>query len=890
MPGGLYGTVLRSFMSNDLTPMMRQYIDIKKKNPDCILFFRLGDFYEMFGEDAKIASRILQIALTSRGAGEGRAVKMPMCGVPFHAANTYIFKLISNGHKVAICEQLEDPASAKGIVKRDIVRIITPGTVLEEAALDRKTNNYIVSVFAGVKTAGLACADASTGEFIVSEIPCENGFDALIDAVEKAAPSEIILPDTVAEDKKMSKILERFRLLRSGAYLNFYASLNFQHEMASEKLRSHFKTVSLESLGLEEKHEAVSAAGSLIAYLLDTQKTPMYHINSIKLISPEGFMSIDAVSLRNLEITCTADGRQEGETLFSALDYTSTPMGAREMKKWLRRPLTSPEEIRGRYQMVRRFRDDTAISEKFSALLSEMADLERIAGKLGSGGVNARDMIALKKSSSLLPEIAALARNSGLDSLAAEFESHSAELMPVYRLIAGSIREEPPISVKDGGIIRPEYDVELKELVEISSGGKAWIASLQEKERERTGISSLKVGYTSVFGYYIEVSKANLKSVPDNYIRKQTLVNGERFITPELKEYESKVLGAQERIIKLEYEIFCRIRDQISCKIPSIQAASLSIASLDCLLSFAEAARRHDYVEPEITEDGRIIITEGRHPVVERNLGSNAFIPNDTLLDTDENMIMMITGPNMAGKSTYMRQVAVICVMAQAGSFVPAKAAKIGIVDRIFTRVGASDHLARGQSTFMVEMLEAANILNNATKKSLIILDEVGRGTSTFDGVSIAWAITEYIHDRIGARTLFATHYYELTEMEERHRGIKNYSVQVREYGDKIVFLRKIVKGSTDRSYGIHVAELAGLPQAAIIRANEILEELEAANYAKDGRPKIGAGRPSAQDSGQLDLFSANNTLRLELEKLDVENMTPVQALIKLKEIRDKYV
>lgn len=877
-------------MSSDLTPMMKQYMDIKKKNPDAILFFRLGDFYEMFGDDAKTASRVLQIALTARSAGEGRLVKMPMCGVPFHAANSYILKLISNGYKVAICEQLEDPKAVKGLVKRDIVKIITPGTVLEEAALDRKANNYLISLFIQDNTAGIACVDASTGEFNVQQVDFEGNYDRVIDAVEKLQPVEVLVPETAKEGKDFSRnVTGRLMAGENRVFINYYSSWNFQRDIAADKIKDHFKVMSLESYGIGEKSEVISAAGALVAYLYETQKTVLHHINKISFLNPDNCLAMDSVSLRNLEITESAvKGGQY--TLFSVLDFTGTAMGSRSLKKWLKQPLASVKEIKERQDMVGFFVDFPEIRDSISGLMKDISDMERIAGKLGSQNINGRDLIALRKTIEAADRLHGAIKDSGADILKNRFSFKNQKLTEVSDIISGAIVEEPPIGIKEGGVIKPGYNEELRKLKEISAGGKAWIAALQDKERKRTGISSLKVGYTGVFGYFIEVSKANQKNVPEDYIRKQTLVNGERFITPELKEYESTVLGAQEKIMTLEYEIFCDVRDRLVKNISAIQECSASIAELDCLVSLAAAAVSNGYVKPEITEGSVLEIEEGRHPVIEKNLGYNEFIPNDTSLDTVENMIMMITGPNMAGKSTYMRQVAVIVAMAQAGSYVPAKAARIGVVDKIFTRVGASDFLARGQSTFMVEMLETANILNNATKKSLILLDEVGRGTSTFDGVSIAWAITEYIHNKIGAKTLFATHYYELTEIADLLRGVKNYSVQVKEYGDKIVFLRKIIKGSTDRSYGIHVGSLAGLPQEVIMRAEVILKSLEDANYTKDGKPKIGAAAAEADKAGQLDLFGfVDDKLKQELKAIDVDSLTPVEALLKMKNLKDKF-
>ncbi len=872
----------------ELTPMMKQYLEVKKKAGDAILFFRLGDFYEMFGDDAKKASGILQIALTSRSSGDGRTVKMPMCGIPFHAANAYIYKLISAGYKVAVCEQVEDPKDAQGIVKREIIKIVTPGTVLEETALDKKTNNYIMSLCVEKETAAIAFIDITTGEFFCQETAFGRDFDRIIDEVEKIAPVELLIPESYAGDKTLSKnLVERLKSGGVRIYINPCPDWNFQKDVAYEKLKDHFHVLNLEGFGIEGKSAVISSAGSLLSYLYDTQKTALYHINKLSLRSRGDILYVDAVSLKNLEITDSAV-KGADTTLFSVLDHTETAMGSRELKKWLKNPLTDITAINKRLDAVGFFSDSPDTRENFREIMRGISDMERISGKLGSQGVNGRDLNSLKRSILAVEKLEAMIKDIPDKKVKSVISFNAPKLKDAFTLIDSAIVDEPPISVKDGGVIKPDFDVELKKLKEVSSGGKQWIAALQENERKKSGIGSLKVGYTSVFGYYIEISKANLKSVPADYIRKQTLVNAERFITPELKEYESMVLGAQEKITALEYKIFTEIREKLSSYIPDIQAASAAVAGIDCLISLATAAANGNYIRPEMNDSDAIDIEDGRHPVIEKNLGYNEFIPNDIRLDNKENMVMVITGPNMAGKSTYMRQAAVLQIMAQAGSFIPAKKASIGVVDKIFTRVGASDYLARGQSTFMVEMIETANILNNATKKSMILLDEVGRGTSTFDGVSIAWAITEYIHDHVKAKTLFATHYYELTEIAENLPGVKNYNIQVKEYGDKIIFLRKIVAGSTDKSYGIHVARLAGLPDTIIKRANKILKDLENANYTKDGKAKIGSD--NRNDTAQLDLFSAaDSRIISELKEIEPDKMAPVDALLRLKELKDKY-
>ncbi|PKL91470.1 MAG: DNA mismatch repair protein MutS [Candidatus Goldiibacteriota bacterium HGW-Goldbacteria-1] len=875
---------------SELTPMMKQYLEIKNRNKDAILFFRLGDFYEMFGEDAVTASRILQITLTSRGSGEDRKNKMPMCGVPFHAANNYILKLINHGLKVAICEQVEDPKEAKGIVKREIIKIITPGTVLEDAALEKKANNYILSIYPVKDTAGLAYIDVSTGEFCVMEISISSGFDRLIDETERIAPSEVLIPESCTSDKDISRALvSRLRQSEKRSFINPYPDWNFNHDISYDKIKEHFGVINLEGYGIEDNNVLTGAAGALLTYIHDTQKTELSHINSIKTRTTGNFMYLDSVTLKNLDIMDSGVRSDKNTTLYSVLDNTETAMGGRELKKWLKEPLMNTDAISQRHAMVSLFIEFGQLRTNLKSLLAEISDIERIAGKLGGSAVNGRDLNALKRGIINAEKIHKIIKGSGAKELE-RFNLSNDTLEKTAKLISDAITEEPPITIKEGGVINPAYDPELAKIKDISTNGKGWIAALQETERKSSGIGSLKVGYTSVFGYYIEISKANLKNIPANYIRKQTLVNAERFITPELKEYESMVLGAQDRIKTLEYEIFCRIRQQISLSIKELQALSSQIAELDCLISFAEAAINNGFTRPEITTGNEIIITEGRHPVVENSVGRNEFIPNDCALDCSDNMIMVITGPNMAGKSTFMRQVCVIVIMAQAGSFVPAKYAKIGITDRIFTRIGAADYLARGQSTFMVEMIETANILNNATAKSLIVLDEVGRGTSTFDGVSIAWAVTEYIHNNIKAKTLFATHYYELTEIQDILAGVQNYNIQVKEYGGKIVFMRKIVKGSTDKSYGIHVAQLAGLPGELLSSAKKVLKSLEDANYTKDGHTKLG-GAPAKKETLQPDLFAAaeESAVLSELSALETDNMTPLDALIKIKQMKEKY-
>ncbi|MBP7792210.1 MAG: DNA mismatch repair protein MutS [Candidatus Goldbacteria bacterium] len=875
---------------SDLTPMMKQYLEIKKKYPDTILFFRLGDFYEMFNDDAKVASGILQISLTSRTAGEGRQIKMPMCGIPFHAANSYIIKLINAGYKVAICEQMEDPKTAKGLVKREIIKIITPGTIIEEDNLDRKNNNYLLSFYLDEKSIGISYIDVSTGEFIILEINGCDNFDKLIDVIININPAEILIPESYKENKiYMKNIIERLKLDKEKLFINFYADWNFQYDVAYSKIKEHFKILSVESFGIQEKSVSLIPAGALLIYLYETQKTVLYHVNKITNYISDKYMILDSVTLKNLEIL-DSEQKSSSLSLLDVLDHTKTGMGSREIRKWLKQPLLNIDSIKKRQDIIQYFINFPDSKNNLIDIFSNISDIERISGKLGSSNVNGRDLIALKNSIGLFSKIDKTIDDTENDLLIKHYKLCNQKLDEIFKIIDEAIENEPPITIKEGGVIKPSFNEELKKLKDISKNSKQWLSSLQENERKRTGISSLKVGYTSIFGYYIEISKANLSNVPQNYIRKQTLVNGERFITPELKEYETIILGAEEKIKNLEYEIFTSVRNNLIKYIIHLQEAAKKISELDCLLSLAETAVKNNYSRPEITEDDVLLIKDGRHPVVEMSLGYNEFIPNDTELDTKENMIMVITGPNMAGKSTYMRQVGLIVIMAQIGSFVPAGAARISIVDRVFTRVGASDYLARGQSTFMVEMIETANILNNATKDSLIILDEVGRGTSTFDGISIAWAITEYIHNRIRAKTLFATHYYELTEIADILPGVKNYNIQVKEWGDKIIFLRKIIKGSTDKSYGIHVAQLAGLPQEVLDKSYIILKSLEESNYNKNGKTKISTVSFEQNDVKQMNLFEKENEmLKGELKDIDINNLSPFDALKKLKELKDKY-
>jgi DNA mismatch repair protein MutS len=859
---------------SELTPLMKQYNDVKRNYPDTIVFFRLGDFYEMFGQDAVTASKVLQITLTSRD--KGREDSMPMCGVPHFTSETYIARLVRAGYKVAVCEQMEDPKEAKGIVKREVVKVITPGTFLPD---NPKENNYILGFFQKENIYGIAVADITTGEFLIYET-----HNSLEDEINRFQPKEVLYPLSFKNNSAMIDRLNDY-------YLTSYDDWYFDYIEAYRKLIKHFRVSSLDGYGCEGMIVAISAAGALLNYLEETQKDTL-SFRKVSVLRRASYMLLDAATLRNLEITKNMrSGETEGSLLW-VIDETLTPMGGRLLRAWLLNPLLHPEEISGRQDAVSTFMGDTGRLSKLQAHLNGIYDIERLASRTGSGTANARDLLALKNSLIILPELKTLLEgydNKTIKGLQGQIDA----LADVKSLIEKAIAEDPPFTIKDGGLIKKGFNQEIDELREISSSGKDFIANLQTRERERTGISSLKVGYNRVFGYYIEITKSNLSQVPEDYIRKQTLVNGERFITPELKEYEAKVLGAEGRLKNFEYDVFIQVRNIIAAETEKLQRTSAAIAELDALQSLAGVAKKYNYERP-LVDDGDVIrISEGRHPVIERLSAGDKFISNDVLIDSVSNNISIITGPNMAGKSTYMRQTALIVLMAQIGSFVPAKEAAIGIVDRIFTRIGASDVITKGQSTFMVEMIETANILNNATGKSLILLDEVGRGTSTFDGISIAWAVVEYISKELKTRTLFATHYHELTELSLILDGIKNLNVAVKEWGDEIIFLRRIEEGTADKSYGIQVARLAGLPSSTIERAKEILSNLEKSELNELGAPKLAytstTPAPDSQRTGQLDLFTTQaDPIIKELLGLDILSMTPLEALNKLFEMKKK--
>ncbi|NLJ59238.1 MAG: DNA mismatch repair protein MutS, partial [Tissierellia bacterium] len=802
------------------TPMMEQYIGIKEQYKDCILLYRLGDFYEMFFDDAIIASRVLEIALTSRECGMEE--KAPMCGVPHHAVDGYISKLIENGYKVAMCEQLEDPSLAKGIVRRDVVRVITPGTIIDQGMLDEKSNNYLCSIYID-KGFGLAYVDISTGDLYLTEnislkdFAKNNTNDLLIEEINKISPSEILSNTLTGNDLIDSAI-------------NYRDILTYREY--KDIVLKHFKVISLDSFGLSDNSNAVMALGILIDYLNQTQKTSLDHINKLHFYKVGEYLHLDSSTRKNLELTETIRGKKGQGTLYHVIDNTMTAMGGRLLKKWIEEPLKNMQFINLRLDAVEELYENIMVSNNIKDYLKNIYDIERLISRIVYGNCNGRDFIALKQSLSNLPNL-----KSELSKLSSKLFSDIYEdfdlLEDIYDLIEGSIMEEPPISIKEGGIIKLGYNDELDEIKEISVKGKNWISDLQEKERHATGIKNLKIGFNRVFGYYLEVTKSYLKDVPDHYTRKQTLANAERYVTPELKEMEAKILNADEQLMKMEYELFLEIRQFINKQVKRIQETAFSIAVIDAINSLSIAAVKNNYVRPEMNKKGHIKITEGRHPVIEKIMKKEMFVPNDTYIDNKEHRMSIITGPNMAGKSTYMRQVALISLLAHIGSFVPARKAEICILDKIFTRVGASDDLSQGQSTFMVEMSEVSNILSNATENSLLILDEIGRGTSTYDGLSIAWSVVEYITKKIKAKTLFATHYHELSELESKLKSVKNYKILIKEDQDKITFLRKIVEGSVDRSYGIQVANLAGLPEEVIVRANEILKQLAESDINK---------------------------------------------------------
>ncbi|MCL4515208.1 MAG: DNA mismatch repair protein MutS [Firmicutes bacterium] len=925
--------------------MLQQYYAVKEQYRDAIVLFRLGDFYEMFDADAQVASRVLEITLTSRDAG--KAERIPMCGVPYHAVEGYIAQLLANGFKVAICDQMEDPRLAKGVVKREVTRVITPGTVIERASLEEKRNNFLVAINPDDHgNFGLAYADVSTGAFAAAEIRGAKALERLVNEFVRLQPSECLWPSGQADAEGAEPVampagasvaaseedfpgadavLPAVTRVLPRLFVTRYDPQAFSRDRAYRGLTRHLGTVSLEGFGCESLPLAIGAAGAVIAYLQETQKTNLGHINRLATYTTDQFMTLDVATRRNLELTQTIrDGNRKGSLLW-VLDRTVTSMGGRMLRDWVERPLVDPEAVRRRLSAVQTLVDDILFREELRELLAAVYDLERLVSRVTYGVANGRDLVALRDSCAVLPGIKEVLRTANAsaaggvkDPWLGRLEDSLDALADIAELLRAAITDNPPISVREGDLIKAGYNAEVDQLREASTSGKSWIAELEAREREATGIKSLKVGFNKVFGYYLEVTNANRSLIPDRYLRKQTLANAERFITPELKEYENRILGAEERLVELEYQLFVEVRQTVAKAAPRIQQTAGVLAQLDVLAALATVAVANGYVRPVLDDSDEIKIVEGRHPVVEKMLQNGLFVPNDCLLDHEENQFLLITGPNMAGKSTFMRQVALIVLMAQVGSFVPAAEARIGVVDRVFTRVGAADDLATGQSTFMVEMNEVANILNNATRKSLVILDEIGRGTSTFDGLSIAWAVTEYLHDpvKVGAKTLFATHYHELTDMVERLPHARNYSVAVEEEGESIVFLRRIIAGGTDRSYGIEVARLAGLPGEILQRAKEVLSELEgrqeaggavvqAAGTLEAGIQEAGireagleaglaydavaAAGPEKSNLVQLALFDRGHSAVVEeLCRLDVANLTPIEAINTLHQLQQK--
>ena len=878
-------------MSNELTPMMKQYMQTKEEYKDCILFYRLGDFYEMFFDDALTASKELEITLTGKNCGlEERA---PMCGIPYHAVDSYLNRLVSKGYKVAICEQVEDPKTAKGIVKREVIRVVTPGTNLDTQGLDETKNNYIMCIVYMADRYGLSVADVTTGEYLVTELDSQT---KLMDELYKFMPSEIVCNEAFY----MSGL--DLDDLKNRLHMAIYSleAWYFDDALCRETLQEHFKVASLEGIGLSDCECGMIASGALLKYLEETQKNSLSHMSRLTRYATGNYMVLDSATRRNLELVETLREKQKRGSLLWVLDKTKTAMGARTLRKYVEQPLIDKESIVKRLDAVAELKDNAICREEIREYLNPVYDLERLVGKITYQSANPRDLIAFQSSLSMLPSVKCILKDMESDLLKEIYE----ELDPLEELcdlVGRAIQEEPPLAMKEGGIIKDGYNEEVDRLRKAKSEGKNWLADLETKEREKTGIKNLRIRYNKVFGYYLEVTNSFKDLVPDYYTRKQTLANAERYIIPELKELEDTILGAEDKLCALEYELYCEVRNTIAAELTRIQRTAKAVAKLDVIASLALVAERNNYVRPKINEKGVIDIRDGRHPVVEKMIPNDMFIANDTYLDDKKQRISIITGPNMAGKSTYMRQAALIVLMAQLGSFVPASSANIGLVDHIFTRVGASDDLASGQSTFMVEMNEVANILRNATSKSLLILDEIGRGTSTFDGLSIAWAVVEYISNSklLGAKTLFATHYHELTELEGKISNVNNYCIAVKEKGDDIVFLRKIVKGGADKSYGIQVAKLAGVPDPVINRAKEIVEELVTADITgkvKDIAVQGSETKKKTQkklDEVDLTQFSLFDTVKdddvlNELKELDISHMTPMDAMNKLYQLQNK--
>ena len=893
-----------------LTPMMQKYVETKEEYKDCILFYRLGDFYEMFFEDAKICSQELELTLTGKSCGlEERA---PMCGVPFHAVDGYLNKLVSKGYKVAICEQVEDPKLAKGLVKRAVTRVVTPGTNLDTKALDESRNNYLMCVVYTTNAYGVSYVDVTTGDYYLAEFESEN---QLLDEIGKVVPSEIICNDPFL----VSGIDFADLQARLGMVVSAIDAWYFDEDKCYDTLKHHFKVGSLNGLGLDGYSIGIIAAGAALEYLEETQKISLDHITKITPYVSDRYMLLDRATRRNLELCETMREKAKRGSLFWVLDKTKTAMGARMLRNAIEQPLLSKEGIDQRLDTIEALNQNAINREEIREYLGPIYDLERLISKISYRSANPRDLIAFRQSLSMLPPIKQVLNSFEEGTLLKQYGQEMDALEDLFALIDASIMEEPPLTVREGGMIKDGYNEEVDHLRRAKTDGKQWLADLLEKEKERTDIKNLKIKYNKVFGYYLEVTNSYKDLVPDDWTRKQTLANAERYTTPRLKELEDSIMGAEDRLCNLEYSIFCDVREKIYAQIGKVQATAKIIAAVDMFASLALVAEQNNYVRPQITTDGKIDIREGRHPVVEKMIRNDMFVSNDTYLDDKKHKIAIITGPNMAGKSTYMRQTALLVLMAQIGSFVPAQSAQIGIVDRIFTRVGASDDLASGQSTFMIEMTEVANILRNATKNSLIILDEIGRGTSTFDGLSIAWAVVEYIANTklLGAKTLFATHYHELTELEGKLESVDNYCIAVKEQGEDIVFLRKIIKGGADKSYGIQVAKLAGVPENVLKRAREIVQQLSDHNIASKAKDieveyeipdydygieqqskrrvrKKTASEIESEKLGQLSLFDTSNTnikmddIILELHDINLSDTTPIEALNILYKMQEK--
>ena len=887
------------------SPMMQHYLETKSKYPDCVLFYRLGDFYEMFFDDAINVSRELELTLTGKECG--RENRAPMCGIPYHAGEIYASRLVQNGYKIAICEQVENPKNAKGIVKRDVIKIMTPGTITDGNLLDEKKNNYIMSIFKDGMYYGIAAFDISTGEAYATEIKSDNNFQKLVNEISRFNPSELIVNDYMNDSiNEINELKHRFEVFISvdkkiektevEADRNFVPDF-FNMKSSMTKLDDKFDDETIHNTfdiideqgnlikNISDRYLAVNAIGILLKYVEETQKIKPENLNKIVLYEVVKYMALDINSRRNLELTERLKDKSKKGTLLWVLDKTETSMGGRLIRRWINDPLVNVDDINARLDAVEEIKNDLLLSDRIVESLKSIYDIERLAGKISYGTVNARDLISLKNSIMQLPNLKDAIKNVNSEFLR-NVDAELDVLTDIYELIENSIVEEPPLTVKEGGLIKKGYKSEIDELIEATTNGKQWLANVEIREKELTGIKNLKIGYNKIFGYYIEVSKSNVKDIPeDRYIRKQTLTTGERYITEELKKMENEILGAKEKIIALEYDEFVNIRNEIQSNAKRIQRTASAISKLDVIQGLANVANELNYCKPEIMDDDVIDIKNGRHPVVEKIIPYGDFVQNDSLLNANENRLNIITGPNMAGKSTFMRQVALITIMAQIGSFVPAEYAHIGVVDKVFTRVGASDDLSSGESTFMVEMMEVANILKNATDRSLVILDEIGRGTSTYDGLSIAWAVAEYV-SKLKSKTLFATHYHELVGLEGKIDGAKNYHITVKERGEDIIFLRKIVEGGTDESYGIHVAKLAGVPKEVTNRANEILFKLEKKNIMNG---KAESKSEKAENAGQLSMYNYKLAeIASELDGVHLDSITPIEALNILQKMKDK--